>query len=40
MGAPVSTDAKCTFNIEIIFTKTPQALLDDVKKNQPGLLGF
>jgi hypothetical protein len=40
VGAPVSTDAKCTFNIEIVFTKTPQALLDDMKKNQPALLGY
>jgi hypothetical protein len=40
IGAPVSTDAKCTFNIEIVFTKTPQALLDDMKKNQPALLGY
>ena len=40
VGAPVSTDGKCKFNIEIVFTKTPQALLDDMKKNQPGLLGF
>jgi hypothetical protein len=40
IGAPVSTDAKCTFNIEIVFTKTPQALLDDMKENQPALLGY
>lgn len=40
VGAPVSTDAQCKFNIEIVFTKTPQALLDDMKKNQPFLLGF
>jgi hypothetical protein len=39
-GAPVSSDAKCQFNIEIIFTKTPQALLDSMKKDQPGLLGY
>jgi hypothetical protein len=40
VGAPVSTDAQCKFNIEIVFTKTPQALLDDMKKNEPFLLGF
>jgi hypothetical protein len=40
VGAPVSTDAKCTFNAEIVFTKTPQALLDDMKKSQPTLLGY
>lgn len=39
-GAPVSSDAKCSFNIEIIFTKTPQALLDNMKKDQPALLGY
>src|SRR5579859_3333017 len=33
-GAPVSTDAACKHNIEIVFTKTPQALLDNVKKDQ------
>ena len=40
IGAPVSSNTKCTFNIEIVFTKTPQALLDDMKKNQPALLGY
>ncbi len=40
IGAPVSTNAVCKYNIEIVFTKTPQALLDDMKKNQPGLLGY
>lgn len=38
-GARVG-EGKCSFNIEIVFTKTPQALLDDMKQNQPALLGY
>jgi hypothetical protein len=33
VGAPVSTDKACKHNIEIVFTRTPQALLDNVKKD-------
>lgn len=35
-------DAKsgCTPNIAIVFTTTPQALIDSVKKKTPGLLGY
>jgi len=40
VGAPVSTDKTCKHNIEIMFTKTPQALLDNVKKNQEDFLGY
>jgi hypothetical protein len=40
IGAPVSSNPVCKYNIEIVFTKTPQALLDDMKKNQPALLGY
>jgi hypothetical protein len=39
-GAPVSRDQSCKFNIEIVFTRTPQALLDNMKKDQPDLLGY
>lgn len=39
-GAPVNTDAACTPNIEIVFTTTPQALLDSVRKNDPDHLGY
>ena len=40
VGAPISTKKACKPNIEIVFTTTPQALLDDVKKNQESFLGY
>jgi len=40
VGAPVNTDASCIPNIEIIFTTTPQALLDNVRKDNPDYLGY
>jgi hypothetical protein len=40
VGAPVNTDPSCTPNIEVVFTTTPQALLDNVRKNEPGYLGY
>ena len=40
VGAPISTKKTCKPNIEIVFTTTPQALLDDVKKNQENFLGY
>ena len=39
-GAPVDTEASCTPNIEIVFTTTPQALLDNVRKTDPRLSGL
>jgi hypothetical protein len=39
-GAPVDTEASCTPNIEIIFTATPQALLDSVRKTDRDYLGY
>ena len=39
-GAPVNTEASCIPNIEIVFTATPQALLDNVRKNDPEYLGY
>src|SRR3954471_20405198 len=32
-GARVNTEASCTPNIEIVFTTTPQALLDNVRQH-------
>jgi hypothetical protein len=40
VGAPVNADAACTPNIEIVFTTTPQRLLDNVRKDRPQLLGY
>jgi hypothetical protein len=39
-GAPVNTEPSCTPNIEIVFTTTPQSLLDNVRKNDPDYLGY
>ena len=39
-GAPVNTEASCTPNIEIVFTATPQALLDSVRKTDRDYLGY
>ena len=39
-GAPVSKDPTCENNIAVIFTKTPQALLDNIHKSTPMLLGY
>ena len=39
-GAPVNTSVRCTPNIAIVFTTAPQALIDNVKKKTPGLLGY
>ena len=39
-GARINTEASCKPNIEIIFTTTPQTLMDDVHKNHPLYLGY
>ena len=39
-GAPTSKDAKCDVNLLIIFTTRPQALLDNIRKEHPQMLGF
>lgn len=40
VGAPVNADPDCKPNIEIVFTTTPQALLDNVRKNGEVYLGY
>jgi hypothetical protein len=40
VGAPVDSRRSCKSNIQIVFTKNPQALLDDVHKQAPDLLGY
>jgi hypothetical protein len=40
VGAPVNSEPACTPNIEIIFTTTPQALMDSTRKNNPDYLGY
>jgi hypothetical protein len=39
-GAPVNTNSTCTPNIQIIFTTTPQQLLDQIRKDDPDYLGY
>jgi hypothetical protein len=39
-GAPVNARATCTPNIEIVFTRTPQALLDNVRQHDADYLGY
>ena len=40
VGAPVSTDAGCKPNIEVVFTTTPQHFLDNVRKIGAVFLGY
>lgn len=40
VGAPVSQDPQCRSNIEVVFTTTPQGLMDNVRKGQALLLGY
>jgi len=40
VGAPVNKDASCKPNIEIVFTTTPQDLLDAVAKDDQHYLGY
>jgi hypothetical protein len=40
IGAPVDDKADCKPNIEIVFTTTPQALLDTIFIKYPELLGY
>ena len=39
-GAPIDNSSSCETNVVIVFTTKPQALVDNVKKQQPGFLGF
>ncbi len=40
VGAPVNTNSKCKANIEIVFTTSPQKLLDNVRKEHSIYLGY
>jgi hypothetical protein len=39
-GAPAAAKEPCNPNITIIFTRTPQAVMDDIVKNHEELLGY
>jgi hypothetical protein len=40
VGAPVNGRANCVVNIEIVFTTTPQVMIDNVREQRPELLGY
>ena len=39
-GAPVNAASGCKANIQVVFTATPQALLDNIRKNHRFYLGY
>jgi hypothetical protein len=40
VGAPVNADPGCRPNVEVVFTTTPQELMDHVRKSGPAFLGY
>jgi len=40
VGAPVDSDPNCRPNIEVVFTTTPQVLMDNVRSHRPVFLGY
>jgi hypothetical protein len=40
VGAPINDQPSCQPNIEIVFTTTPQALLDDIRAHETDYLGY
>lgn len=40
VGAPVNGRANCVVNLEIVFTTTPQVMIDNLRKKRPELLGY
>jgi len=39
-GAPINNDASCKPNIEVVFTTTPQGLMDNVRRHDVYWLGY
>ena len=39
VDAPLNSDAACHPNIDVVFTTAPQAFMDNIRKQQPMLLG-
>ena len=39
-GAPINAEPSCQANIEVVFTTTPQALLDNVRQHAVDYLGY
>jgi len=40
VGAPINSEPSCAPNIQVVFTTTPQALLDNVRQHHVGALGY
>jgi hypothetical protein len=40
VGAPVNNAASCAPNIDIVFSRIPQELLDNIRGHQPDYLGY
>jgi hypothetical protein len=40
VGAPVEAKASCQTNIDIVFTRQPQVLLDGIREKHPVFLGY
>lgn len=40
VGAPVNANPGCKPNVEVVFTTTPQELMDRVRKTGPAFLGY
>jgi hypothetical protein len=40
VGAPVNADPGCRPNVEVVFTTSPQSLMDSVRVRQPLFLGY
>jgi hypothetical protein len=40
VGAPVNADPGCRPNVEVVFTTTPQELMDNVRRVGPDFLGY
>lgn len=40
VGAPANTRARCKPNMRMVFTTTPQELMDTVRKKYPDVLGY
>ena len=39
-GAKTNVDPACRINIQIVFTTSPQALMDNIRKEHPNYLGY
>ena len=40
VGAPVNDSANCRYNVQIVFSSAPQKVLDYIRKDREGYLGY